>query len=81
MLAPSGYVCRADVELCLACGACIDACQFGALCLIDGAVSVDDEACMGCGVCISKCAQDALSLVRDSRKGKPLDIRALTADG
>jgi ferredoxin len=77
MLASSGYVCRADVELCAACGTCIDACQFGALSLSDGAVVAEDSACMGCGVCISKCTQDALSLVRDSRRGEPLDIHAL----
>jgi ferredoxin len=80
MLAPSGYVCQADVDLCIACGSCVDACQFGALSLSGGAVTVDDDACMGCGVCISKCAEDALSLVRDVSKGEPLDIRALTAD-
>jgi ferredoxin len=80
MLAPSGYVCRGDAALCIACGACVDVCQFGALSLGEGAIAVDDDACMGCGVCISKCAQDALSLVRDVRKGEPLDVRALTAD-
>jgi Pyruvate/2-oxoacid:ferredoxin oxidoreductase delta subunit len=81
MLAPSGYVCRADVELCVACAACVGACQFRALSLNNGTVAVDSDACMGCGVCISKCAQGALSLVRDERKGEPLDVRALTAGG
>jgi ferredoxin len=80
MLAPSGYVCRPDVGLCLACGTCIDACPFGALSLSDGAIAVDDDVCMGCGVCVSRCEQDALSLVRDVTKGEPLDVRALTAD-
>jgi ferredoxin len=80
MLAASGYVCRADVRLCVACGICVDTCQFGALSLSDGSVEVDDGACMGCGVCISKCAQGALSLVRDVTKGEPLDVRALSAD-
>jgi ferredoxin len=78
MLASSGYICRVDVELCVACGSCVDACQFGALSVSDTAIAVDDDACMGCGVCISRCAQDALSLVRDATKGEPLDIRALT---
>jgi ferredoxin len=80
MLAPSGYVCHADVALCVACGSCVDVCPFGALSLSDGAVVVDDDACMGCGVCISRCTQDALSLVCDLSKGEPLDIRALAAD-
>jgi ferredoxin len=79
MLAPSGYVCRADVALCVACGICIDTCQFGALSLSGGAIAVDSDACMGCGVCVSHCAQEALSLVRDVTKGEPLDICALSA--
>jgi NAD-dependent dihydropyrimidine dehydrogenase PreA subunit len=77
MLAPSGYVCRANGDLCIACGSCVEACQFEALDLTNGAVTVDDDACMGCGVCISKCTQHALHLVRDVGKGEPLDIRAL----
>jgi ferredoxin len=81
MLAPSGYVGRVDVELCLGCGACIDACQFGALSVRDGRAVVDDDACMGCGVCIFKCAEGALSLRRDATKGEPLDIRSLTDGG
>jgi ferredoxin len=79
MLAPSGYVIRVDVDLCRACGACVDRCPFGALSL-DGRVAVVDEAaCMGCGVCIARCARSALSLVRDRNKGEPLDVRELLA--
>jgi Pyruvate/2-oxoacid:ferredoxin oxidoreductase delta subunit len=32
---------------------------------------------MGCGVCEAQCPNDALELVRDERKGVPLDVRAL----
>ncbi len=77
MLAPSGYVARADDGLCLGCGACVGACQFGALSLDGERTVVDDEACMGCGVCVSTCPEGALSLVRDASKGEPLDIRQL----
>jgi ferredoxin len=80
MLASSGYVCRVDTGDCVACGACIDACQFGAISLNGGAAVVDEDACMGCGVCISTCAPDALSLLRDVSRGEPLNIRALVAD-
>jgi len=77
MLASSGYRAQVDVDLCIACGSCIDFCQFDALSLVDVAV-VDSDQCMGCGVCVPKCPQDALSLVRDSAQ-EPLEIRELIA--
>jgi len=79
MLASSGYTARADPDLCVGCGLCIDFCQFGALALEDNRVVVDGAACMGCGVCVSKCAQGALTLARDPAKGEPLEIRRLIA--
>ena len=79
MLASSGYVCHAEADLCVACGTCVDSCQFDGLSLGDQAVVVDNNACMGCGVCISQCEEGALSLVRDPDRGEPLDIRTLTA--
>ena len=77
MLASSGYRAQVDVDLCIACGSCIDFCQFDALSLVDVAV-VDSDQCMGCGVCVPKCPQDALSLVRDPAQ-EPLEIRELIA--
>jgi Pyruvate/2-oxoacid:ferredoxin oxidoreductase delta subunit len=38
---------------------------------------VDSNACMGCGVCEGQCSQHAITLVRDERKGIPLDVRAM----
>jgi len=78
MLASSGYVCRARIELCVACGSCVESCQFGALSVGEQGVIVESDACMGCGVCISQCAEGALSLVRDPDRREPLDIRKLT---
>ncbi|MGE5601760.1 MAG: ATP-binding protein [Nitrososphaerales archaeon] len=77
MLASSGYVSQSDEELCIGCGECVDACQFGALDLQGGRSRVDWDACMGCGVCADKCSQGALTLVRDKRKGEPLEMRSL----
>jgi NAD-dependent dihydropyrimidine dehydrogenase PreA subunit len=77
MLASSGYVSRVDADLCTGCGTCTESCQFGALALDDGLVTIDPIACMGCGVCVSKCAQGALSLVRDPDRGEPLEINEL----
>jgi Pyruvate/2-oxoacid:ferredoxin oxidoreductase delta subunit len=77
MLASSGYIAQVDSSRCTACNTCQAFCQFGALGLANGSISVDLEACMGCGVCVSKCPQEALSLRREPGKGVPLDIRAL----
>jgi ferredoxin len=34
---------------------------------------------MGCGVCVGQCKTDAASLIRDERKGLPLDVRLMSA--
>lgn len=81
MLAPSGYSARVQGDLCVGCGACVDTCQFGALSVRDGRVSVEYASCMGCGVCVSTCGEGALSLRRDATRGEPLDIRSLAGEG
>lgn len=81
MLASSGYVARVDESQCLACGQCVEACQFGALALNgNDTVAVDWAACMGCGVCESRCPNQAISLVRDPAKGAPLELQSLLAE-
>jgi len=79
-LASSGYVCRMDRDFCSACGMCVSACPFGALSLDGARVIVDWQLCMGCGVCGEQCPHQALSLVRDERKGVPLDVRILAQE-
>ena len=79
MLASSGYVSEVDDDLCLGCGVCAEACQFGALSLVDYRVFVDEALCMGCGVCIERCEQGALSLRLEPLKGEPLEILELMA--
>ncbi len=80
MVAPSGYVALVDAALCTNCGACGPACPFDAI-KSDGTAAVDWNACMGCGVCASQCVGGAVALVRDERKGVPLDVRALAGAG
>ncbi len=77
MLASSGYLNHVDQSLCIACGDCVESCQFGALTLAAHSVSVDEQTCMGCGICVSHCEQGALSLERELVKGEPLEIFAL----
>jgi NAD-dependent dihydropyrimidine dehydrogenase PreA subunit len=76
IMASSGYVARLDAAGCSGCGTCVETCPFGALSMSDVA-RVDWEACMGCGACESQCPAECIDLVRDERKGTPLDVRLL----
>jgi ferredoxin len=71
---------RVEVNLCIACGACQDACAFDAIRIEDHA-QVDWQKCMGCGVCEGQCPQQAITLVRDERKGVPLDVAQMVEPG
>jgi ferredoxin len=79
MMASSGYVAEIESALCANCGDCAEACPFGALSGNGGGITRDWRLCMGCGVCEVTCPTSAISLVRDERKGIPLDVRALRA--
>jgi len=74
----SGYVAKVDEASCTACGACADACAFEAI-KMNGSATVNWEKCMGCGVCQGQCPTEAISLVRDERKGIPMDVRLLSS--
>ena len=77
LMASSGYVAQLDNDICTACGTCIDVCPFSALSENEICVAVDWELCMGCGICVELCPNEAISLVRDEKKGVPLDVRLL----
>lgn len=76
MVTSSGYLAQPDAGRCRACGACERACPFDAI-HVNGTSRVRWEACMGCGVCVAQCPHQAITLVRDDRKGIPLDVRRL----
>jgi Pyruvate/2-oxoacid:ferredoxin oxidoreductase delta subunit len=76
MIASSGYVAVVDEGQCTGCSICQEACLFDAVGVQETA-AVNWEACMGCGVCLEQCPAEARSLVRDKRKGIPLDVRLL----
>jgi ferredoxin len=78
MMASSGYVARIDEDKCTGCGACAEICPFEAV-HVNEKSAVSWEACMGCGVCVENCPEQAVSLVRDEKKGLPLDVRLLAA--
>jgi electron transfer flavoprotein alpha subunit len=50
-----------DREACTGCGACVDACPFAALSLVDSIAVVNDN-CTACGACLPVCPVEALSL-------------------
>jgi Pyruvate/2-oxoacid:ferredoxin oxidoreductase delta subunit len=77
MMAPSGYVAVVNQEECAACGTCVETCAFNAMSLNETSSVLDWERCMGCGACEVKCPSQAITLVRDERKGIPLDVRCL----
>jgi NAD-dependent dihydropyrimidine dehydrogenase PreA subunit len=73
----SGYVAKVDEASCNACGTCEDACAFKAI-KMNGNATVNWEKCMGCGVCTDQCPTQAIALIRDERKGVPMDVQLLT---
>lgn len=63
VVARSSFVNQVDADLCITCGACVDACPFGAM-LLGNVAIVDSVRCVGCGVCTLACPQKALHLVK-----------------
>ena len=63
VVARSAFVNTVDEALCVACGLCVDACQFDAL-AVDDTARVDRVRCVGCGVCVLVCPEEAMVLVR-----------------
>ncbi len=76
MAASSGYVAQVDDTICSACSNCEDACPFDAIDVAETAV-VSWEKCLGCSVCTGQCPEGAITLMRDEKKGVPMDVRLL----
>jgi len=79
MMASSGYVAEIDPQLCGHCETCVDVCPFDAIQANGDSITRNWEECLGCGACQAKCPKQAIRLVRDERKGVPLDVRALAS--
>jgi electron transfer flavoprotein alpha subunit len=54
-----------DRDACTLCGACMDACPFGAIELKESQLVITDE-CRLCGACVEACPQGALSIQEES---------------
>lgn len=54
-----------DADKCIGCGLCAEACQEGAIQMVDGkARLMRDDYCDGLGHCLPSCPTDAISIVR-----------------
>jgi Na+-translocating ferredoxin:NAD+ oxidoreductase RNF subunit RnfB len=71
IVARSAFVNRVDEDLCVACGLCVDSCQFDAL-RLDDLLRVIEMSCVGCGVCVLTCPEGALELIRRPEEDVPL---------
>ncbi len=60
----SDFLVVIDEDLCVACGDCIERCQFDALELGDLVCEVDPGSCVGCGLCVPVCQDEAMVLIR-----------------
>jgi dissimilatory sulfite reductase (desulfoviridin) alpha/beta subunit len=58
-------------ESCTLCGACVDVCREGAVCLDDAGPSVDTESCIKCGQCVDVCPTESIF---DARQGFRVQI-------
>ena len=62
----SGSVCSVNEKKCMACGACVSACTYGAVEISDTKqgkkATIIPVLCKGCGLCNSKCPTGAISL-------------------
>lgn len=64
-----------DEEKCIGCSLCINACEQGAIQLVDGkARLISDDYCDGLGKCLPKCPVDAIQL--EEREAKAFDREA-----
>jgi len=63
-VARSDFHAVVDDEECIACGDCVERCQFGALSIPEHLCSVDYTRCVGCGQCAIVCPTGAMQLGR-----------------
>lgn len=51
-----------DSSICIACGLCVDRCQFEAFTIMEDHIIYGSELCRGCGLCSDKCPAGAINM-------------------
>lgn len=67
----SNYYARIDMDLCKACGVCLQRCQMDAITADGENYRVDMERCIGCGLCVTKCKPGAAKLIKKDKLTVP----------
>lgn len=60
-IVPSRYQAILNADLCIACGTCVEKCQFDAISVTDTAI-IHVSKCMGCGNCATNCPENAITM-------------------
>ncbi len=80
----SGSVCEVDEDKCISCGACITACNYGAIEFVETShgrkARVNPVLCKGDGLCNTKCATAAISLKHFTDEELLSEIDAAVSD-
>ncbi len=63
----ANFYARADADLCVGCGLCVDRCHMEAVAVVDKKAGVDSPRCIGCGVCVPACKPGAMRLEKKAR--------------
>ncbi len=60
-----GVTVEVDEDLCIGCEACLEACKFRGMEMLDDKAIVNQKRCLGCGRCESACPNEAISMTID----------------
>lgn len=75
------FIRETDLESCIGCGECLEACPIDAVEMKDDFPRVDYDWCIGCGVCAVHCPTESIRMVRRKEIENPLpDMESLSSE-